>query len=250
MNCVFVCVFCQEMYVEMFFIMLYSILTYGRLTHNTEILVYTTTDFMNLIKKCNLFNETFIKFEINDKYNDIDKACKSRLDLFDFPSTAKYDKILYLDTDIIVKDSIDKLFAVCEKDLLYVLEESAIDDINDWHGYTLFGNEVHDYEDKSAFTSGILLFNNCENMKMLFSKIREDIVNRPYYFSCYDQPYIIYNAFKYRLYNNKVLETLVVNNDENIHSDKVIHHFPGIPGFSPKKIQKMQTFLLNMSKNI
>ena len=38
-------------------------------------------------------------------------------------------------------------------------------------------------------------------MKYLFNKINEDIINRPFYFSCYDQPYIIYNAFKNKMYN-------------------------------------------------
>jgi hypothetical protein len=74
------------------------------------------------------------------------------------------------------------------------------------------------------------LKNHCEKIKDLFDKINEDIVERPYDFICYDQPYIVYNAFKYNLYNNKILKTLVVNNDNNIHSDKVIHHFPGGPG--------------------
>jgi len=227
----------------MFCIMLYSILNYGCLTEQTEILVYTTTHFMNIIKTCNLFNPAKIKFEINDAYIDIDKACKSRLDFFDLPSARKYEKILYLDADIIVKGDVNRVFAVCELDLIYALEESTIDDVNDWHGYTLFGAEVNNYADKSAFTSGILLFKNCENMKMLFNRIREDIVNRPYLNSFYDQPYIIYNAFKYNLYNNKVLNTFAINNDFDINSNIVIHHFPGNVGNYWRKIHNMLVFL-------
>ena len=48
---------------------------------------------------------------------------------------------------------------------------------------------------------------------------------------------------KYNLYNNKILKTLVVNNDNNIHSDKVIHHFPGGPGVYQHKIVDMTIFL-------
>ena len=87
------------------------------------------------------------------------------------------------------------------------------------------------------------MFNNCEEMKFLFDKIKEDIINRPYVFSCYDQPYIVYNAFKYNLYNNKILKSFVVNSDNNIHSDKVVHHFPGRPGFYYNKINSMTIFL-------
>jgi FkbM family methyltransferase len=206
---------------------------------------------MNIIKQTqnHLFNENNekIKFEINDTYDNIDKACKSRLDLFDL-HISHYNKIIYLDTDILVKDNIQKVFDVCYDDILYVVEEGTIDHNSDYWGNTLFGNET--YNDKSAFTSGVLLFNNCEKIKNLFKKIKEDIIQRPYNFACYDQPYIIYNAFKYNLYNNKILKQFVVNNDNNIHSDKVIHHFPGGPGVYQHKIDAMTIFLNGLKNDI
>jgi len=229
----------------MFFLLLESILIYGNLDDNTNILVYTSTQFMNVIKRSHLFCDK-IKFEINDTYHNIDKACKARLDLFNLPSLVNYNKILYLDTDILVKDNINKVFNVCEEDILYVLEEGEINNKGDYWGKSLFGNEITNYKDKSAFTSGILLFNNCEKIKDLFNKIKEDIIKRPYHFSCFDQPYIIYNAFKYNLYNNKILKSLVVNRNNNIHSDKVIHHFPGGPGVYQHKIDTMTIFLNNI----
>lgn len=243
-NCIFVCVFNQEKYVDMFYLLLESILIYGILDENTDILVYTSTLFMNMIQKSHLCNNK-IKFEINDNYDNIGKACKARLDLFHLPSVNNYNKILYLDTDILIKDNINHIFDVCKEDIIYVLEEGEIvNDIYDyWGGTTLFGNEVSKYNDKTAFTSGILLFNNCEKIKHLFDKICEDIVRRPYHFGCHDQPYIVYNAFKYNLYNNKILKSLAVNNDNNIHSDKIIHHFPGGPGVYQHKIDAMTVFL-------
>ena len=243
MNCIFVCIFNQEKYVDMFYLMLESIFIYGNLDDNTSILVYTSTTFMNMIKQSHLFNSEKIIFEINDTYNDVDKGCKARLDLFNLSSIADFNKILYLDTDILVKDDINKVFDVCREDILYVLEESSITHDWDFWGKTLFGSEVNNYADKTAFTSGILLFNNCEKIKELFYKIQEDIVNRPYYFAFNDQPYIVYNAFKCNLYNNKKLKSFVVNSDDNIHSDKVIHHFPGGPGDYQKKIDTMTVFL-------
>jgi hypothetical protein len=59
----------------------------------------------------------------------------------------------------------------------------------------------------------------------------------------------VYNAFKYQLYNNKILKSLVVNNDHNIHSDKVIHHFPGGPGIYQHKIDYMTIFLNAIKEN-
>jgi lipopolysaccharide biosynthesis glycosyltransferase len=194
MNCIFCCVFNQEKYIDLFYKLLESIFIYGNLDDNINILVYTSTQFMNKIKKSHLFNEKII-FEINDTYNSVDKACKARLDLFNLKSLSNYDKILYLDTDILVKDDINKIFDTCKEDILYVLEEGTIDNKIDYWGYSLFGNEINDYNDKTAFTSGILLFNNCEKIKDLFNQINIDMIKRPYNFACYDQPYIVYNAF-------------------------------------------------------
>ena len=75
---------------------------------------------LQVIKENSWFDERIV-FEINDTYNTLDKACKARFDLFQLPSTAQYKKILYLDTDILVKGDLRKVFEVCQKDLLYVL---------------------------------------------------------------------------------------------------------------------------------
>jgi hypothetical protein len=222
-------------------------LLYGRLDDHTHILVYTSTPFMKRIKRSPLFNAK-IKFEINDTYDNVTKACTARLDLFNLRSVHLYKQILYLDTDILVKDDINKVFEVCKDDILYVLQEGSIDrnTRNDFWGKTLFGDELHQYSDKSAFTSGILLFNNCERMQFLFEKINEDIQIRRHKF--HDQPHIIYNAFKYGLYDNKTLNALAVNRDGNINSTKVIHHFPGGPGNSGKKMGQMSHFLTNLKE--
>lgn len=244
MNCIFITIFNQEKYVDMFFYLLESIFTYGKLDDETHILVYTSTDFMNMIKQNGLFNKEKIYFEINNTYNNVDKSCKARLDLFKLESIKNYNKILYLDTDVLVKDDINKVFKVCKEDILYVLEEGTIDDEYDYWGKTLFGDEVNNYEDKSAFSSGILLFKNCIKMKNLFSKINESIANKFHYFN--DQPHIVYNAFKYNLFNNKILKTYAINNSANVYSDKIIHHFPGQPGVYQHKLAIMSCFINNL----
>ena len=247
MNCIFCCIFYQEKYVDMFLLLLESILLYGNINDNTHILVYTSTEFMNIIKNNELYNNNII-FEINDNYNNIDKACKARLDLFNLQSISNYDKILYLDTDILIKDDINNIFTICNENILYVLEEGSINVKKHFYGLTLFGNTINNYKDKTAFTSGILLFNNCQIIKNLFNEIINDIIKRPHNFSCYDQPYIVYNAFKYNLFNNKLLKLSAVNNDNNIYSNKVIHHFPGYPGVYEKKISVMTKFLYELNK--
>ena len=239
MNCIFCCVFNEPKYVDMFYLLLESIFIYGKLDNNTSILVYTSTPFMNMIKQSHLFNDEKIKFEINDTYDTIRKSCRARYDIFNLSSIKKYNKILYLDTDIIVRDDINKVFNVCVEDILYVVEEGTI--IHHFWGSTLFGDEINNYEDKTAFTSGILLFNNCEKIKELFVKTVEIFDTQDLQLN--DQPYLVYNAIKYNLYNNKIMKEFAVNQDNNIHTNKVIHHFPGGPGVYATKIDTMTIFL-------
>ena len=56
MNCIFICIFNNEKYIDMFYLLLESIFIYGNLNENTEILIYTSTKFMNIIKQSHLFN--------------------------------------------------------------------------------------------------------------------------------------------------------------------------------------------------
>lgn len=230
----------------MLFVLLRSIEMYGKLDSNTEILVYTSSPFAEVIEKSDLMSEK-VRFATNDALNDIDESCKARLDLFDLPEVRRYDKILYLDTDIVVTGSVDRVFDAVVDDVLYVLEEGSIDAPEDYWGASLFGAEVDNYPDKSAFTSGIMAFKNSDAMTRLFAAIKDDIRRRPNSF--HDQPHIVYNAFKYNLYDNKALKALAVNNATDTESGLVIHHFPGGPGVADHKLDRMRTFLLHKFTN-
>jgi len=245
MYCIFVCVFNQVQYVEMFLVMLDSIATFGNINKTIEILVYTSSIFANLIKQSELYRlvneKSNIVFAINDNYNNVDLACKARLDLFDLPHIPNYTKFLYLDTDIIVKSDITKLFELKLDDKLYALKEGSIRKIT--HGGHLFKIARIRPKNKPAFTTGILLFNNCDKIKELFIDIKNDIIARPYKFSCADQPYIVYMAFMKNAYNNELLCNYVVNHCPDVDSDKIIHHFNITPGKYQSKIPAMSYFL-------
>lgn len=266
MNCVFICVFNNPNYVNMVYLLLESIQLYGQLNNDSvEILIYTSTKFMNIIKLCPypIINE-LTKFVINDTYNTVEKACKARLDLFDLlvdtmnngnkynGNKYNYNKILYLDTDIIVKGNIQTIFDVCVEDKLYVLEEGSIDSDSDFWGKTLFENagDLDLYGNGKAFSTGIMLFNNSDKMKCFFSEVKQDFKKRPFTFYCQDQPYIVYNAFKYALYDNQALKPFVVNNDHDVYSSKIIHHFPGDPGRHQNKMAHMIRFLSGLKTNV
>jgi hypothetical protein len=81
MYCIFICIFNNEKYIDLCYLLLESLFIYGNINEQIKIIIYTSTKFMNIIKESNLFNEKII-FEINDEYNDVNSACKSRLDIF------------------------------------------------------------------------------------------------------------------------------------------------------------------------
>ena len=46
-----------------------------------------------------------------------------------------------------------------------------------------------------------------------------------------------------------MLKSICVNNDNNVNSSKIIHHFPGGPGTYINKIKYMTNFLNNLKKS-
>lgn len=121
MNCIFCCIFNDKKYINKFNLFLENIRINGNLNENMQILVYTSTIFMNIIKEYNLFDSNKILFEINDSYDNINMACKARADLFNLPSRIKYERMFYLDldldTDIIINDDILKLLNIYNDDI-------------------------------------------------------------------------------------------------------------------------------------
>ena len=77
--------------------------------------------------------------------------------MFDFPVVKEFDKVLYMDVDILVHGDLNKIFDLCVEDLLYTQESGTIEDPADYFGFSLFGETIKNYEDKSAFNSGVLL---------------------------------------------------------------------------------------------
>lgn len=248
-NCIFLCVFNDEKYLNLLYLFLESlyISTSNLEFSNFDIIIYTSTDFMNHIKNSNLFTE-YIYFELNDTYNDIYKASSARLDIFNLDLISNYNKILYLDIDTIIKGNINKIFDVLRTDdVLYTVQDGSIDSDTNYWGKSIFGDEVYNYSDKSAFTTSILLFNNSEKIKQLFNNIniQYKIANTKPNAKVFDQGYIIYNAFKMQIYNNKLLNLYVVNNNFNIYNNFIVYQYSSLVGIYYSKYENMNKFFNN-----
>ena len=241
-NLIFICVFLQDGYLQLLYLLLESIYIYGNLDDNTKILIYTSTFFERKIRESGFYSDKIL-FQNHDGKINVDYACKSRLDLFDFPVVKEFDKVLYIDTDILVHGDLNKIFDLAVEDLLYAQETGTIEDPADYFGLSLFGETTKNYEDKSAFNSGVLLFHNSEKMKELFNEIRTHMENEKRYFSCYDQPFIVYNAMKNKLSDNKKITPYVSQ------GGPVIYHYYGGVGVYHRKLEQMTKALALFKEN-
>ena len=160
---VYTCLFHDEKYIFLLDLLLESIASYCK-NDVFDIIIYTSTALRNKILKqsaiSNLFLNKKIIFHVNDYIQNKIQACSSRLDVFDFPQVKNYKRILYLDTDIIVQNSLEPIFRLIKEDKLYALKEcdNILEFEAEYFGKSLFGNEINLYQDTSGFNSGVLLF--------------------------------------------------------------------------------------------
>ena len=243
---IYSCVFFSDKYIDLLHLLLKSYKLFGNENNNVEYLIICNQSFENKIM--NIFNELNIKGKIwclnlQTKF----EAGYSRLKIFDYPHIQEYAKILYLDCDILITNSLNNILDIPLENKLYGLREGSTN--HPFWGGQFFNGE----KNIDAFTSGILLFNNHSSMKNVFSQILDHIhthiSNGLEIPICLDQPFIIYHAINNDIYNNSKLIGLVVNNPKQ-HNKEIISRFPGEPGDYQIKINKMTEFMQNIMFNI
>ena len=243
---IYSCVFFNQKYIDLIHLLLKSYTLFGNAPNEVDYLIICSPHFQKDIQA--IFDTLHIKgkiwcLDLKTKF----QAGYSRLKIFAYQHIDQYKKILYLDCDILVTNSISNILNFQLKNKLYSLEEG-----NTKHVY--FGKQFFDKNPNlTAFTSGILLFNNHIIIKDLFRKILSHIQNHIHKKLpipvCLDQPFIIYHAVKDNLYDNQKLINIVVNNPSNFNHE-TISHFPGGPGDYERKIVKMSQFMKNVIFNV
>jgi hypothetical protein len=245
-NLVYCCVFYNKDYFKLLDLLTKSMKFYSSID-SFDFLVITQSSFVPIVE------EMGNKLDINIKtfcldFKTIFQAACARIFIFDYPEVHQYEKLLYLDTDIIIKDDLKAVFQLPINDLLYGIESGKIDSLN-------FGSQFFNFnqvdKNKTGINSGTLLFFNSETMNKLFSRIREHIdlftqqAQKPPY--CMDQPFINYHAIKDSLYDNQLLNpyvSLFEGNDtvDNYNTSSICHFSFPIGNFG-HKFNRMTNFL-------
>ena len=243
------CVFHQTGYINLLKLLVTSISVKANINRETtDILIITSPKFQPLIQKELEAFDLPLHYYILDLHTLFDAGC-SRLNIFKYDNINLYDKILYLDTDILINNDINTLFDLeISSDKIYALEEGNIG-----HEYGYWGSQFFDFSNskynrnQTAFTSGILYFKRSEIIINLFDSIQLHIKDYIYNKrnpipTCLDQPFIVYNAIIQDKYNNQLLKEYIENNPTIVSNNKIIYHFPGDPGSYNSKYNKMANF--------
>ena len=255
-NLIYLCLFVNPNYVNLLELLLKSMKLYGRVNFDTtDILIITDEELQPRIAKLGVDIGIPLKFHLITILTKWEASC-ARLVIFDWDEISDYDKLLYIDTDILINRDMMPMFDVdLRGDKLYAKAEGYL-------GSSYWGGQFFNFDHRkrlptwstskfndwtTAFCAGVLMFRNSTEMKMLFGIISDHIndhvfvkKNPPPEF--WDQPFIVYNSVVEDKYDNGVLDPFIVNCEHNIKNNYILYHFPVGPGNYEAKMGAMTTF--------
>jgi len=241
MNLIYMCVFHQQSYIQLLKLLINSIFVKANINPDTtHILIYTSPSFHPIVEKeLADFTSLPIRYTLME-IGTIMKASCCKLNIFQYDQIHTYDKILYLDTDVLINSDVNVLFSVdISPDRLFALEEGEL--VGDYWGGQFFDKATTSPTTR-AFSAGVFYFRNSEPMRTLFAAILAHIQDYVYEKNnrhpvCLDQPFLVYNSVKQNKYDNQMMKTYLENNPRTASPEKIIYHFPGGPGnFAPKYV--------------
>lgn len=202
-NLVFLSVFFNKDYIELLRIFLLTTKLYSSLD-NIDFLVITSDDFVPDINKLSSIIGIPLKTMVIDT-SRLAGGAFARLYIFEYENIMNYDKILYVDTDIVVQGDLMNIFNETIEDKIYALKEGTIE--HEIHGGWWFDFSTID-KNTVGLNSGILLFKPSEQMKLLFTETLQhvDELKSKKMPQCADQPFINYHFIKSQKYDIQLID--------------------------------------------
>jgi hypothetical protein len=178
----------------------------------------------------------------------------SRFKIFKFYYIQQYSKILFLDLNVLIHGNIPLLFNLdIEKDKIYVLEQGTISE--ERNGKLLLKHVLdernYDYEEmsqKTAFHTDIMLFSQSKENEKLFTDVLNHIGNNPQEMQGFENPYIVYNAFVSKQYDNQLLKNYVFEKEKVELS--ILQYFPTSEENTTTIIKTVQQDYLELFKKV
>jgi len=215
--------------------------------NNQDVVVICDEAFVNECKNAlKNYNNIFIHSVKNSK--SAPEASMNKLKIFDYENINKYNKIFFIDSDIIIHTNLDNIFNnITEDNLIYVKRESLKmeDHKNIYWSLQLYTEEQLDNfkrDNTFIFNAGQFGFKNSEQMKAHFNNINNLIKNHKGE-SFYEQSFMNHYFNLNKLKNDDILDNNVRLFPDNdiIYENKLIH-FCGIGEGNPKYDRMLNYF--------
>jgi len=242
-NLIYITTFYKTEYADMCLLLLESIKKYYN-NDTFELYIFVDNITNNIIST--YLDNTKINFTYKiikcDNIKNVVCAAAYRMFIFDYIKPNTFNKILYLDTDILINKSLDDIFNITIDNKIHaVMEGGQIP----YHCLYHTSEEFEKHKTNDCFSSGILLFDSSlkqyfENVKKLFSNC---ITNGIQIGCCIDQPFFNLIAHRMNCINNKILSKYSRCNPLDI-TEQIISHFAGNVGEHESKLTKMNSFII------
>jgi lipopolysaccharide biosynthesis glycosyltransferase len=240
-------------YLAMFRIFIQSLILFSKPKY--ELLIITDAPSKKIIE--NFEELKYIKkhhFLLTPTDKNLYNALLHKCDIGSFKFFNNYDKIMYLDCDIILQNDINKLFDIkIKNNILYAPKEGTLDG----KYWTLNLYNKKDFENLTklgfhSFNSGTMLFKPSEKMKEHFENVKNLALkyNGSHF---YDQSFLNYYFNINKLSNTEYISKYIIlfPDVNKYYPEKTIVHFAGIGRYKEKaKIMKNYLNLIITVKKI
>jgi hypothetical protein len=234
-------------YVDLLKLCIRSIVLYGSLQPDVEFLVFTSPELqplvVNILSKSPITSKLKLIHDIQTA-NDV-MALKFRI--FREIDCSGYERILYLDTDVLCAKSLTPLFTLPLEDKIYAVREGTLG--GKWWCETGFFDFKRFDPNTPAMNAGIMLFTPNKTVQILFDNVYADTKSMRVPTAFLDQSYLVYHAYMMKCYDNTLLiPHIQLGFDKDNQTS--LHHFigPYVGGGAEKRLVMMDVFHTQLGK--
>jgi hypothetical protein len=236
-------------YVNLLSMCLKSMDKYGNKPEDTDVLVFTCEDLKPDVETAIRKLSFPVRIYTIKSITTVRDALGERLKIFESIDCFQYERILYLDSDILIGNSVEPLFKTpLKNDTVYAMKEGTLNDrwfCQEFFDFTKVDGSI------SSVNSGIYLFKPSNKLKTVFTLMYADFKSDRVPNAFTDQSYFAYHLFINKCYDNEFLTPLIsygFKNEDNPR--KPLYHFigPYVGGGAEKRLEMMDVFHNKLGK--
>lgn len=252
-NLLYVTVYGKIEYIKLFNLFFMSLALHYDGMRGTTLLIMTSVSFEESIRKTisSFSPEIEILIWSTEEKPTVREAALARYQIFEFEKIEQFERVLYLDTDVLINGSLSEVFSEALEDgKIHCLAEGSLGDPREFYGRTLFQEAgLEQLLEKKGFTSGAIIFKKQKSISELFHEVcrfHKTETDKGRILPCVDQPFLNFIATSSDRIDLKILGKYMRNNPTSAAERVCINHFPGRVGNFDSKFSKMSKFFLEI----